>query len=335
DGMVDEGCACTPGATQSCYTGPSGTSGVGVCRAGSQTCVAGAGGVGSAWGACGGQTLPSTETCDRMDNNCNGQVDDGVSCGPSVTCPAAVTDLAGNTVTLRATATGATRYQWSVVTSPPGGAATLGSPTSTSTTFTSVIVGAYTVRFTATDAMGRAASCDTAVTMRGHGLRVELTWDTGAVPPATAGRTDIDLHVHNAQATSWFTSPTDCYYRNRTPGWGMGGSADDPALDVDNTSGFGPENIRIDQPFASVSDTYTVGVHNYYGAARTNATVRIYCGDTLAGTYARAITGSNTAAASNSDFWRVARVTFTSGTACTVTAVNDVITYDQARAGRP
>jgi hypothetical protein len=335
DGVVDDGCACRPGATQGCYTGPSGTSGVGACHVGTQRCDSGAGGIGSAWSACTGQTLPSAETCDRMDNNCNGQVDDGVSCGPTVTCPAAITELAGTTVTLRASATGATRYQWTVISTPFGGtgSATVGSPTSTSTTFTSVIVGAFVLRFTATDAMGRSASCDAGVTMRGHGLRVELSWDTGVAPPATAGRIDVDLHVHNAAATTWFSAPNDCYYRNRTPDWNARGAADDPALDVDNTYGFGPENVRVDQPVVG-AQTYTIGVHNYSGAARTTATVRVYCGDTLAGTYTRAITGSS-AAAGNSDFWRVARVTFTTPAACTTTAINDVITYDQARTGRP
>jgi len=69
DGAIDEG------VTQGCYTGASGTSGVGVCRAGTQTCSAGA------WGACTGETLPGTETCNNLDDNCNGAIDDGVSQG--------------------------------------------------------------------------------------------------------------------------------------------------------------------------------------------------------------------------------------------------------------
>ncbi|MFT3769537.1 MAG: MopE-related protein [Minicystis sp.] len=78
NGQVDEGCACTNGSTQSCYTGAAGTQGVGACKAGTQTCVNGQ------WGACVGQVLPTAETCDGVDNNCNGQVDDGlgtISCG--------------------------------------------------------------------------------------------------------------------------------------------------------------------------------------------------------------------------------------------------------------
>ena len=77
NGTVDEGCACMLGTTRNCYTGPTGTEGVGVCRAGMQTCVPGTGGVGSEWGACSGAVLPSAEACNSADDNCNGSVDDG------------------------------------------------------------------------------------------------------------------------------------------------------------------------------------------------------------------------------------------------------------------
>jgi hypothetical protein len=52
-----------------------GTGGVGVCRAGTQACSAGA------WGACTGQTLPAAEICNNLDDNCNGIIDDGVTQG--------------------------------------------------------------------------------------------------------------------------------------------------------------------------------------------------------------------------------------------------------------
>jgi hypothetical protein len=78
DGQVDEGCSCLDGQTQSCYDGAAATLGVGKCAAGTQSCA------GGAWGPCLGETLPGQETCNGADDDCNGQVDEGLpvlSCG--------------------------------------------------------------------------------------------------------------------------------------------------------------------------------------------------------------------------------------------------------------
>ncbi|HEY7724328.1 MAG TPA: MopE-related protein, partial [Anaeromyxobacteraceae bacterium] len=82
DGQVDENCACVPGTSQPCYSGPAGTAGIGACRAGEQSCSQVAGqpaGIG-AWGACTGEVKPSAETCNGVDDDCNGTVDDGGAC---------------------------------------------------------------------------------------------------------------------------------------------------------------------------------------------------------------------------------------------------------------
>ena len=61
--------------TQSCYTGATGTKGVGLCKAGTQACAAGK------WSSCSGQVLPKTETCDSgKDNDCDGKTDEGCGC---------------------------------------------------------------------------------------------------------------------------------------------------------------------------------------------------------------------------------------------------------------
>jgi uncharacterized protein (AIM24 family) len=77
NGQTNEGgagCACVPNAVSSCYTGPAGTAGVGVCKAGARTCN----GQGTAYGPCVGQVLPGVETCNNaVDDDCNGQTNEG------------------------------------------------------------------------------------------------------------------------------------------------------------------------------------------------------------------------------------------------------------------
>ena len=77
------GCACTTnGATQPCFVGNEKFAGVGACGFGKQSCVQVAGGElqSFAWGACAGSGVPSTETCNGADDNCDGTVDEGCQC---------------------------------------------------------------------------------------------------------------------------------------------------------------------------------------------------------------------------------------------------------------
>jgi Bacterial lectin/Putative metal-binding motif len=78
---VDSGPSC-PVPVRSCYTGPPGTLGVGVCKAGQQVCS------GGVFGPCEGEVLPSPEICDGLDDNCNGTVDEGTC--PGETCADAI-----------------------------------------------------------------------------------------------------------------------------------------------------------------------------------------------------------------------------------------------------
>ncbi|MDI7267756.1 MAG: MopE-related protein [Myxococcota bacterium] len=77
DGSTDEG---NPGGGASCYTGPAGTSGRGICRPGVIQCNGGA-------LVCTGQTLPAAEVCNGLDDDCDGLTDEGLGtppCGSSV-----------------------------------------------------------------------------------------------------------------------------------------------------------------------------------------------------------------------------------------------------------
>ncbi len=76
---------CAPGESRQCYSGPSGTDGVGACTHGFATCSAD-----GEWSSCEGQRLPGDEICDGLDNNCNGEVDEGLrnACGGCATLEA-------------------------------------------------------------------------------------------------------------------------------------------------------------------------------------------------------------------------------------------------------
>ena len=74
---MDDGCVCTDGQTQACYTGPAGTAGVGACRGGTQACA------GGHWGACLAEVLPAPEACNGVDDDCDGAVDDGLTPPPN------------------------------------------------------------------------------------------------------------------------------------------------------------------------------------------------------------------------------------------------------------
>lgn len=80
-------------------------------------------------------------------------------------------------------------------------------------------------------------------------LRATLSWD---------GYGDLDLHMRNP-------SGQECYFLNPSIG-GM-------VLDVDNVSGFGPENISV---VNQITGIYTVFVENFSATIGLSATVKIF-----------------------------------------------------------
>lgn len=88
-----------------------------------QTCQ-GSGEFGT-WGPCQGGISPRAETCDNLDNNCDGRADEDLCCRPDGTCPGPgdpriPTGGPFRNYTLRGRDffAGGTRYRWRVVGGP-------------------------------------------------------------------------------------------------------------------------------------------------------------------------------------------------------------------------
>jgi hypothetical protein len=110
------------------------------------------------------------------------------------------------------------------------------------------------------------------------GVRFVLTWGQS---PA-----DLDLHIWTPGGT------THVYHDNKNQG-------NNPSLDIDDLSSFGPETITLLTP---VTGDYEVYVHNWSGRAAnstpTGATVSVYFSDNTIRTYDVPSTGSG-------DWWHV------------------------------
>lgn len=200
-------------------------------------------------------------------------------------------------------------WSWRLIDGPLGSAAGPPSPPNSQVTrFLPDIAGEYALELTVTDDDGDSASCVSLVAaVVTEGLRVEMFWDSP--------RSDMDLHLLHPEATAW-QGPLDCHYANCKDGeavlpWFTPAREDDPILDLDDLSGFGPENINIDVP---ARGTYRVGVHAFSGRGRV--TVRVYCGGST--TEPRATFGPTFIESGRADLWRVADVQI-SGSMCTIT----------------
>ncbi len=109
-------------------------------------------------------------------------------------------------------------------------------------------------------ANGLCAYADTVYRINGDftalSLWTELRWNTN--------NTDVDFHLlpPGASYPGSFWTSTDCYYNNKSPGWGG-------FLDVDDVDGYGPEHITI--PSVRDTGTYRLFIH-YYSDHTTGTT---------------------------------------------------------------
>jgi hypothetical protein len=222
-------------------------------------------------------------------------------------------------------------YSWTVSSRPDGSTSQLSNPATMSPTLLADLAGDFTLCLTVTDADSCISEpdCMTITVAPQVSLHIELTWDTTD--------SDVDLHYRAAGGTffdgysslfgcSWDSS--DVYWCSTWPDWGSGGQglpdgdySNDPSLDVDNITGYGPENINQDNLFDTASYT-TVGVHYYWdkGGGPTNARIRIYVDGLLEFEAYQVLYGP--------ELWEVADIVVdSSGTNVTITPLSGFI-YD-------
>ena len=298
DGVIDEGCDCTPGATQACFSGAPNRRGVGLCQDGTQSCVYDSASKKGKWGECVNEILPSEDICDNADNLCMGCADYGLCCDPAIDCsydigyatPFNDKIIKGTNFYKRSDYASAT-WTWTLTKGPcdellgnttftvKGAASESGlSGSGSATTQVSGVglswfkvnfqlSGSYKLHVKVQRPNGEVHECEWIIRVKSNGLRVELCWDT-------TGDVDLDLHLAKVGTTSAWTGTTACYYADckntgepsySMSSWGYPNTSNgyNPRLDIDNISTVGvPENINIDNP--NGGDRFRVGV-NFYG----------------------------------------------------------------------
>jgi hypothetical protein len=163
-------------------------------------------------------------------------------------------------------------WAWQLLAWPAGSQATLTSPYTPQPSLALDRPGLFTVELAVSDDKGCSSKpvFQDVLAKASQQVRVMLVWD----------QHDPDLDLHLVPDGRAFFGPLDCYFAegHMSPNWGAEGDAsDNPLLDRDALTGFGPEIISYANP---ASGRYKVMVHYYSGhganAPATEATVRVY-----------------------------------------------------------
>lgn len=159
-------------------------------------------------------------------------------------------------------------FTWSLDEQPEGSRSELRSAGETAD-FTPNLAGEYSISLVVTNALGLDSAPATCLltAIPEDAIHVEMFWSVG----------DSDLDLHLAQnGVEIFAEDDDVAWCNPNPSWGEStSSTDDPSLDLDDQTGYGPENINIEEP---QDGEYRARVHYFkdLGGGYATATVRIY-----------------------------------------------------------
>ncbi len=204
-------------------------------------------------------------------------------------------------------------YRWSLVSKPDGSTTALERARTERPSFWADLTGTYEVELVVIDSLGLESKPEKVLieALPTNAIRIELTWD----------HPDSDLDLHFLRPTYAFCDcVTDVHYRDcaREPIWFPANPGANPRLDVDDRSGFGPENINLDGDGTDrfiPSGEYKLAVHYYasnsaissWPTDTSNATVRVFVYGLLAAELSRPLEADG-------DLWDVGTLSWPAGT---------------------
>lgn len=219
-------------------------------------------------------------------------------------------------------------YRWRVASRPPNSSSPLFAPGTANPSIITDVSGDFVLCLEVTDSEGCVSTedCVTVTVSPLVDLHIELTWDTDV--------SDLDLHYMAPvyDVNRWFGTSGVVWWQVSNPDWGGGVNGDqsdgiptnDPVLDVDNTTGFGPENINQNNLFDG--SPFTIGVHYFINSDTSfgpvtsgpvEAQIRVF--------ESGAVIYQATRSLNCRDFWEVGEIQISgAGTNVNVTAKNTV-----------
>ncbi len=236
NGALDDGCqSCIPGTARQCYGGYPSELGIGACAAGTFVC--------GEFPSCEGQVRASAETCNSIDDDCNGITDDGLSgCVTRAMCLSADNAQPLSTYSLNGSrvysGNDVREWAWGIDCPPNIPAARcpqLSNPNVRDPSAYLSQSGIYTVNLRITFNDGTQFFCRWPLYVKGDGFRVELDWESEM-------GTDLDLHlIQYGTGNQSLGGDDDCYYGNCRPedngvSWSL---ANTPLANCQNAPGGG------------------------------------------------------------------------------------------------
>lgn len=203
-------------------------------------------------------------------------------------------------------------YFWTMVSKPDGSTTVLERASTAMPSFWADLTGTYELQLVVTDSLGLESAPELVVVeaLPTNAIRIELTWDH---PDS-----DVDLHLLQEGGT-FCDCATDTHYRDcgREPNWFPATPGANPRLDVDDRSGFGPENINVDGhgPSRFIPDgRYTIAAHYFASNSEVSTwptsvsvvTIRVYVFGLLAGELSHELVSAG-------DLWIAGQIEWPSG----------------------